>query len=127
MNKPKILIVFFVCYLVTACNQHKAKGLNSKLFQNECYKNNNLKFKLNYLDSLFEISNKMPNDTVCRHFLFDIAFEYYYLNEFPKSSEVSKKIIQLSSIAKDTFSQATAYSHLGDTYDFTQKDGNCFY
>jgi signal transduction histidine kinase len=69
----------------------------------------------------------MPNDTVCRHFLFDIAFEYYYLNEFPKSSEVSKKIIQLSSIAKDTFSLATAYSHLGDTYEFSQKDSAYYY
>ena len=127
MNKHKILIVFFVCYLVIACNQHKAKGVNSKLFQNERYKKNNVEYKLNYLDSLFEISNKMPNDTVCRHFLFDLSFEYYYLNEFPKSSKVSQKNIYLSSIAKDTFSLATAYSHLGDTYDFTQKDSAYYY
>lgn len=127
MNKPKIFIVFFVCYLVTACYHKKVEGVNSKLFQNERYKKNNVVYKLNYLDSLFEISNKMPNDTVHRHFLFDIALEYYYLNEFPKSSKVSQKNIYLSSIAKDTFSLATAYSHLGDTYDFTQKDSAYYY
>ncbi len=127
MNKPKILIVFTICFLVIACNQHKVEGLNSKLFLNERYKKNNLKFKLNYLDSLFEISNKIPNDTVCRHFLFDLSSEYYYLNQFSKSSEVSKINIQLSSIAKDTFSLARAYSHLGDTYEFSQKDSAYYY
>lgn len=127
MNKTKILIVFFVCYLVTACSHKKVEEVNSKLFQNERYKKNNVKYKLNYLDSLFEISNKMPNDTICRHFLFDLSSEYYYLNQFSKSSEVSKKIIQLSSIAKDTFSLARAYSHLGDTYEFSQKDSAYYY
>jgi signal transduction histidine kinase len=113
--------------LVIACSQNKVEGVNYKLFQNESYKKNNVKYKLNYLDSLFEISNKMPNDTVCRHFLFDLSSEYYYLNKFPKSSEVSKKIIHLSNIAKDTFSVARAYSHLGDTYEFTQKDSAYYY
>lgn len=127
LNKYKILILFSICYLVTACNQKKVEGVNAKLFQNESYKKNNVEYKLNYLDSLFEISNKMPNDTICRQFLFDLSSEYYYLNKFAKSSEVSKKIIQLSSIAKDTFSVARATSHIGDTYEFTQKDSAYYY
>jgi signal transduction histidine kinase/tetratricopeptide (TPR) repeat protein len=69
----------------------------------------------------------MPNDNICRHFLFDLSSEYYYLNQFSKSSEVSKINIQLSSIAKDTFSLARAYSHLGDTYEFSQKDSAYYY
>ena len=127
MNKYKILIVLSICYLVTACNQNKVEGVNSKLFQNESYKKNKVEYKLLFLDSLFEISNKMPNDTVCRNFLFDLSDEYYYLNKFPKSSKVSKKIIHLTKIAKDTFSLARAYSHLGDAYDLTQKDSAYYY
>ena len=91
MNKYKILIVLSICYLVTACNQNKVEGVNSKLFQNESYKKNKLEYKLFFLDSLFEISNKMSNDTVRRNFLFDLSAEYYYLNY--KNKKHTKKVI----------------------------------
>jgi signal transduction histidine kinase len=112
---------------VTACNQNKVEGVNSKLFQNESYKKNKLEYKLFFLDSLFEISNKMSNDTVRRNFLFDLSAEYYYLNYNKKSFAVCKKILVLSAAVKDTFSIAKAYSYIGDTHQISQKDSAYYY
>ena len=125
--KHPILVICFCCLLVISCKQDKIVGINYKLFQNEIYKNDNPRLKIKFLDSVYSISNKMPNDTLYRHFLFDLSSEYYYLNEYSKSFEVSKKIVLLSGIAKDTFSVARAYSYMGDTYELTQKDSAYYF
>jgi signal transduction histidine kinase len=102
-------------------------SVNYKLFQNEIYQNNKPQLKIKFLDSISSFSNKLPNDTLYRHFLFDLSNEYYYLNKYSKSFEVSKKALHLSIIAKDTFSIARAYSYIGDNYLLTQKDSAYYF
>lgn len=127
LKKYKVLVIYFGCLLVISCNKDKVVNLNYKLFQGKSYQNNKPKLKMKFLDSISSFSNRMPNDSLYRHFLFDLSNEYYYLNEYSKSLEVSKKILHLSIIAKDTFSVARAYSYIGDIYEFTQKDSAYYF
>ena len=127
LKKYQILIIYFSFGLIFSCNQEKVKSMNYKLFRNKDYQNKIPELKIKFLDSIFEHSKRMPNDTLCRNFLFDLSSEYYYLNEYSKSFEVSKKILLLSGIAKDTFSIARAYSYMGDTFEYTQKDSAYYF
>ncbi len=127
LKKHQVLVIYFGCLLVISCNKHKDVNLNYKLFQGKSYQNNKPKLKINFLDSISSLSNRMPNDSLYRHFLFDLSNEYYFLNEYSKSLEVSKKILHLSIVAKDTFSVARAYSYIGDIYEFTQKDSAYYF
>jgi signal transduction histidine kinase len=125
-NLP-ILCSCVLLALVFSCKKENKMLVNSSWFTSENYTKRNALDKIKVLDSLENSSNQFENDSIYRDFLFDLSSEYYYLNKFQKSSEVSKKIIQLSSIAKDTFSVARATSHLGDTYEFTQKDSAYYF
>ena len=127
LKKHQILVIYFSCLLVISCKQEKTVSVNYKLFQNEIYQNNKPQLKIKFLDSISSFSNKLPNDTLYRHFLFDLSNEYYYLNKYSKSFEVSKKVLHLSIIAKDTFSIARAYSYIGDNYLLTQKDSAYYF
>lgn len=101
--------------------------MNSKLFQAKVYRNKNKELKIKFLDSLTNRSQQTKNDSVFRHFLFDLSAEYFFLNENEKSLNVCKKNLQLSLIAKDTFSIARAYSYIGDTNEFNRRDIAYFY
>ncbi len=127
MKKSRFLLLFFCFLCFNSCKKNKIIGANSKLFQDEAYKNKKKELKIKFLDSITSISSQSTNDSVFRHFLFDLSAEYYFLNENSKSSDVCKKILQLSSIAKDTFSIARAYSYIGDTNEFTKRDSAYFY
>jgi signal transduction histidine kinase len=127
LKKHQILVIYFSCLLVISCKQEKTVSVNYKLFQNEIYQNNKPQLKIKFLDSISSFSNKLPNDNLYRHFLFDLSNEYYYLNKYSKSFEVSKKVLHLSIIAKDTFSIARAYSYIGDNYLLTQKDSAYYF
>ena len=127
LKKHQILVIYFSCLLVISCKQEKTVSVNYKLFQNEIYQNDKPQLKIKFLDSISSFSNKLPNDTLYRHFLFDLSNEYYYLNKYSKSFEVSKKVLHLSIIAKDTFSIARAYSYIGDNYLLTQKDSAYYF
>ena len=127
LKKHQILVIYFSCLLVISCKQEKTVSVNYKLFQDEIYQNNKPQLKIKFLDSISSFSNKLPNDTLYRHFLFDLSNEYYYLNKYSKSFEVSKKVLHLSIIAKDTFSIARAYSYIGDNYLLTQKDSAYYF
>jgi hypothetical protein len=127
LKKYQVLVIYFGCLLVMSCNKDKDVNLNYKLFQGKSYQNNKPKLKIKFLDSISSLSNRMPNDSLYRHFLFDLSNEYYYLNEYSKSLEVSKKILHFSIVVNDTFTVARAYSYIGDIYEFTQKDSAYYF
>ena len=113
--------------LVFSCKKENKVLVNSSWFTSENYTKRNALAKIKVLDSLENSSNQFENDSIYSDFLYDLSIEYYYLNEIQKYSKVCKKIIQLSSKAKDTFSLAIAYSNLGDTYDFSKNDSAYYY
>ncbi len=117
----------FSLLLIISCKQDKVGSLNSNLFQKEVYKKSKTELKIKYLDSLEGITNQISNDSLLRSFLFDLSAEYYYQNNNNKSFGVCKKILQLSTTFKDTFSIAKAYSYIGDTYQISKKDSAYYY
>ena len=126
----KNLQVLCFCVLLTlvfSCKKENKVLVNSSWFTSENYTKRNALAKIKVLDSLENSSNQSQNDSIYRNFLYDVSIEYYHLNEIQKYSKVSKKIIQLSSKAKDTFSLALAYSNLGDTYDLSKNDSAYYY
>ena len=120
-------MICFNFLLIISCKQDDVISLNSSLFQSEVYKKSSPLAKIKLLDSLENISNQFQNDSIHRNFLFDLSNEYYYNNENKKSFYVCKKILSLSTTAKDTFSIAKAYSYIGDTYQISQKDSAYYY
>ena len=117
----------FSFLLIISCKQEDVSSLKSNLFQKEGYKKRKKELKIQYLDSLERITNQISNDSILRSFLFDLSAEYYYQNNNKKSAAVCKKILRLSSIAKDTFSIAKSYSYFGDTYEVSKKDSAYYY
>ena len=117
----------FSFLLIISCKQEDVSSLKSNLFQKEGYKKRKKELKIQYLDSLERITNQISNDSILRSFLFDLSAEYYYQNNNKKSAAVCKKILRLSSIAKDTFSIAKSYSYIGDTYEVSKKDSAYYY
>jgi signal transduction histidine kinase len=127
LKKYAFVLICFNFLLIISCKQDDVISLNSSLFQSEVYKKSSPLAKIKLLDSLENISNQFQNDSIHRNFLFDLSNEYYYNNENKKSFYVCKKILSLSTTAKDTFSIAKAYSYIGDTYQISQKDSAYYY
>jgi signal transduction histidine kinase len=127
LKKYAIVLICFSLLLIISCKQDNDSSLTSNLFQKEEYKKSKTELKIQYLDSLEGITNNFPNDSILRSFLFDLSAEYYYQNNNKKSFDVCKKILSLSTIAKDTFSIAKAYSYIGDTYEVSKKDSAYYY
>ena len=120
-------MICFSLLLIISCKQDKVGSLNSNFFKTEVYKKSSVTKKIEFLDSLEGITNRISNDTILKSFLFDLSNEYYYQNENKKSFAVCKKILRLSTTAKDTFSLAKAYSYIGDTYQISKKDSAYYY
>ena len=127
MKRYPVLLIYFSLLLIISCKQENVSSLNSNLFQKEVYQKSKTELKTQYLDSLEGITNQISNDSILRSFLFELSAEYYYQNNNKKSAAVCKKILRLSTTAKDTFSIAKAYSYIGDTYQISQKDSAYYY
>jgi signal transduction histidine kinase len=127
LKRYTVLLFCFSFLLIISCKQEDVSSLKSNLFQKEGYKKRKTELKIQYLDSLERITNQISNDSILRSFLFDLSAEYYYQNNNKKSAAVCKKILRLSSIAKDTFSIAKSYSYIGDTYEVSKKDSAYYY
>ena len=127
MKKYAVVLICFWLLLIISCKQENDISLNSNLFKRDDYKKSKTELKIRYLDSLEGITNKFSNDSILRSFLFDLSAEYYYQNNNKKSFDVCKKILSLSTTAKDTFSIAKAYSYIGDTYEVSKKDSAYYY
>lgn len=94
----------------------------------------NLKFyklkdsnKIQYLDSVHPTINSIGIDSLQIKILFEIAAEYYYLNNNESSFLVSKEILELSRKSKDSVSIGRALYYMGDCYENFQKDSAYHY
>ncbi|WP_296687286.1 sensor histidine kinase [Flavobacterium sp.] len=124
MNK---LVVFLFLILLVTISCSRNKNYDFLFIQSQKYIQFNSDQKRKCLDSLELISKSLPNDIITRHFLFDLAAEYYFLNQLQKSFKVSKRVFQLSSDVKDSLGIAKSLYYMGDCYEITQKDSAYFY
>jgi signal transduction histidine kinase len=125
LKKLGLFFLYLILFVAISCSRNKTTNFIN--IKSQKYKQFNSDQKENYLDSLESISNSLPNDSLTRSFLFDLAGEYYFLNLSKKSFKISKKVFELSSDAKDNLGIARSYYYMGDCYEVTKKDSAYFY
>jgi signal transduction histidine kinase len=91
-----------------------------ELSQNENIKK---KEKLVYADSVFLKLMNQQNDSLIRNKYFSLANSYFTLYDLENYYKISKKVLALSTSAKDTISIGKAQFYIGDYYfEKTQND-----
>jgi signal transduction histidine kinase len=69
----------------------------------------------------------MTHDSDSKEFLFNLAAEYYYLNDIKKSLYVSREIYDITKNSSDTLNLAKAYYYIGDSYEQNHRDSAYYY
>ena len=122
---PQIFLIIF-CLAISSCN----KNVEADSFPNlsgPSYEKLSRKGKIVFLDSVQLQSILYKNDKRAREFHFEMATQYYYLNEPYKSNQLTRKILESAALAKDTIDIARANYYLGDTYEIAKKDSAYYY
>jgi signal transduction histidine kinase len=71
--------------------------------------------------------NTIENDSLHRDFLFQLAAEYYYLNQLKESLLISDRVLRLAVEARDTISMARANYYKADCFDYAYRDSAYYY
>lgn len=119
-------IFLFLLLLIFSCTEKKSIPKAESLLDSHFYQLSEVK-KTKYLDSLSYVLNGINNDSLQIKFLFDVAAEYYYLNNNKSSFKVSNQIYVLSKKINDSVSMGRALYYMGDCYEKYQKDSAYFY
>lgn len=80
-----------------------------------------------YLDSIYHQISLRKNDSITRNFHFQLADEFYRLNDFQTSRYISEKAYKLSEEANDSVATAKAFYYIGDCYEPIKKDSAFYY
>ena len=120
------IILLFCVLLFTFCRRENIK-IEKNIFSTNYYLQKNYNSKKRFLDSLSTLTNKMPHDSDSKEFLFNLAAEYYYLNDIKKSLYVSREIYDIIKNSSDTLNLAKAYYYIGDSYEQNYRDSAYYY
>ena len=101
--------------------------IEKNIFNSDYYLQKDYDRKKLFLDSLSAITKKITHDSDSKEFLFNLAAEYYYLNDFQKSLYVSKEIYVMTKNSYDTLNLAKAYYYIGDAFEQDHKDSAYYY
>jgi len=129
-GKYPVVIKYYTLFLMVlfvSCNNNRKAPISQNVFGSDFYKGLSINDKKRILDSIAATSDSFTNDSVKTDFLFRLAAEYYYLNQFKKSLAVSEKVYELALVRRDTFSIARAQYYKADCYEFTNKDSAYYY
>lgn len=110
-----------------SCSYNKEFEVKKTIFETDEYYAKESFEKTLFLDSLHNLSLKLINDSVNRKFLFELSTQYYYLNDFQKSFEVNKQVLDLSANANDSLGIAKSYHFIGDCFENKFRDSEYFY
>lgn len=124
INLKKIL---FFTFILLSCNNKETSNSNNMSTLFEKNKNLSQQNKNNYLDSIFLESNKITSDSTKLKTLFELAAEYYYLENNTSSLKVSKEAYVKSVTLKDSINIGRALYYIGDCYLDYQKDSAYYY
>jgi signal transduction histidine kinase len=112
--------------MLFSCQEKKPNSNIESILNSKFYKLTDSN-KIQYLDSVRPTINSIAIDSLQIKILFEIAAEYYYLNNNESSFLVSKEILALSKKNKDSVSIGRALYYMGDCYENLQKDSAYHY
>lgn len=110
--------------LLVSCNQFiEKKEIKSNYFLNYGKKDN----KELYLDSIYNLLKKKPNDSLSRELMLELAIYYAELDLDEKFKVSLQEVHNLANKQKDTIHKAHVYWYLGDYYDNKQVVDSAYY
>lgn len=121
MRVANSLLLFLILFL-NSCAKKEVTAEVNEIFSTHFYQDLEEHQKSAFLDSLHNNVENSANTKALRAFLFDIATEYFYLNNQSKSIEINRQTLNLASQVKDTLDMARANYFIGDSYEPTKKD-----
>ena len=127
MQKYQFYKLIILTTFLISCSDKKDIRLSSSVFSSQPYLTMDLDEKRIFLDSLLKTSSLSINDSLNQNFLFDLSTEFYFLNQTEKSFKVCKNALYLSLKARDTLGIAKSYYHIGDSFEFLNKDSAYYY
>lgn len=121
-----ILSLLSLILFSISCRQEKNTFNKNSIIDKE-YSTLSKSNKTKYLDSVQSNLILLNNDSIQIKLLFELAAEYYYLNNNKASFNVSKKIYKISESIDDSLSMGRAYYYMGDCFETFQKDSAYYY
>ena len=109
-----------------SCDEKKSFDYPSSVLSSE-YSILSENQKIKYLDSVENKINLIDIDSIKIKALFEIAAEYYYLNNDHRSFKASKKILKIAKKNKDSSSMGRSLYYMGDCYEDFQKDSAYYF
>lgn len=122
----KSLSLIFVIFIFSSCTKNKFSFSTSTIYSDK-YIILSSKKKIKYLDSLKTNIEFVTNDSLKIKLLFEIAAEYYYLNDMKKSFRTSSQIFDLSNKNNDSVSIGRSLYYMGDCFEDFEKDSAYYY
>lgn len=127
----KITYIILFLLLIISCQKKK---VNTNIYKNKVIVVlNNLDSlplkdvaKEKTLDTLSQYVLAHNNDSINRNLIFKVADKYYYLSQYDKYQKLSKKVLELAIMEKDTIHIAKSLYFLGDYYDQKSKLDSAF-
>jgi signal transduction histidine kinase len=83
--------------------------------------------KLLRLNSAFKYLQTGTNDSITRNLYFKTALKYYYLNDYDKYLQASRKVLKLSLAKNDSPHTAKAFCYIGEYFDDESQLDSAFY
>ncbi len=126
-NAINLKKVLFFTFIIFGCNNKETSNSKNTSILFEKNKNLSQQIKNDFLDSIFLESIKITNDSTKLKTLFEIAAEYYYLENNTSSLKVSKEAYATSVTLKDSLNMGRALYYIGDCYLDYQKDSAYYF
>ncbi|MEW5675631.1 ATP-binding protein [Flavobacterium enshiense] len=129
-----LLIFLFIGTLLLSCEERNhvsqsnalLRKSDSQILRKDYHQLSDIQ-KKKHLDSIYKKIQLAEADSIKIKFLFDIAAEYYYLEENRLSFQVSNEIYEFSKKDQDLFNVGKALYYMGDCYEESQKDSAYYY
>lgn len=118
----KVILSVFVVFIFFSCEKEKTKSNFKRIdslnvFLKLAYDTKNtVEIRTINNEKAINIISTEKNDSLNRHYYFEVANRCYNIGEIEKYKKVSLKLIENSKISKDSVSLAKSYTYLGDYY-----------
>lgn len=126
-SKVKIFLVLCFLALFSACQEKADTRKKVTVFFDKSDSATEMEQRKKYIDTVYEIITKSPNDTISRNIFFNIAVRYYDAGLKEKYLWASRKAYDYSLAAKDTVRMAKALYYIGDYYQEKPQADSAFY
>jgi signal transduction histidine kinase len=130
----KVLFIIIYCIFLFSCRQkpeNKTASINDQNIDSLLAKSQDYKMETNkklvYASQLAAILEKKPNDSITRHYYFELSDSYYNLGENEKYKYFSLEVYKMAEASNDTLSIAKGLYYIGDYHFGNFSNDSAYY